>query len=93
MEGEGRKRERERRAKEEIGQRERERRRERVQEKEKESEAGELCSVVTGAESENSNLVITAHCCLHGKEGRWRGGIGLEVERDGTATVGEIPVS
>lgn len=50
----------------EIGQRERDR--ERVQERE--SEAGELCSVVTGAESENSNLVITAHCCLRGKGGR-----------------------
>lgn len=37
---------------------------------ERESEAGELCSVVTGAESENSNLVITAHCCLHGIRGR-----------------------
>lgn len=39
---------------------------ERLQERER--EVGELCSVVTGAESENSNLVITAHCCLHGKE-------------------------
>lgn len=38
---------------------------------EKESKAGgEQRSVVTGAQSENSNLVITAHCCLHGKEGR-----------------------
>lgn len=63
--------------------------RERVREKDcrREREAGELCSVVTGAESENSNLVITAHCCLHGREGG-----GLEMERDGTSTAGEIPV-
>lgn len=42
-------------------------------ERERESEAGERRSVVTGAESENSNLVITAHCCLHEKGG-WEGG-------------------
>lgn len=50
----------------------RDRQRERVQDTERgggEREAGELCSVVTGAQSENSNLVITAHCCLHGKGG------------------------
>lgn len=74
--------EREERAKE-IGQREIDR----EKECRRESEAGELCSVVTGAESENSNLVITAHCCLHGK--RW---VGVEVERDWTSTAGEIPV-
>ena len=65
----------------EIGQRERDRKKEcrtqrergrggeREREREREREAGELCSVVTGAQSENSNLVITAHCCLHGKGG------------------------
>lgn len=36
---------------------------------ERESEAVELFSVVTGAESKNSNLVITAHYCLRGKQG------------------------
>lgn len=45
---------------------------------ERESEAVELCSVVTGAESKNSNLVITAHYCLHGN----REGVGVEAERD-----------
>lgn len=48
--------------------------------RERESKAVELCSVVTGAESKNSNLVITAHYCLHGKQG---GGGGRSTERDG----------
>lgn len=55
-----------------------ERQRERVQERE--SEAVELCGVVTGVESENSNLVITAHCCLHEK-GEGEGGGGGSIER------------
>lgn len=49
----------------------RERHRERA---ERESETGELCSVVSGVKSENSNLVIIAHCCLHGRGGGVNGG-------------------
>lgn len=41
---------------------------------EQESKAGELCSVVTGTQNENSNLVIIAYCmgfmyvCVGGME-------------------------
>lgn len=60
---------------------------EREHERQRGKEVGELCSLVTRTESENSNLVITAHCSLHGK------GIGgRSRERDGSNTAGEILV-
>lgn len=59
---------------------------EREHKRQRGKEVGELCSLVTRTESENSNLVITATAPCKGK------GLGVEVGRDGSNTAGEILV-